>query len=119
TASRGGQFALEVRRAPNRPRSAEGNALAMGRLLRVLDARGQLSLARLPEIQLARVSGTELARVSLVIPAGRCAMVSAALDRNASGLELRLMDVTSPSDEPGLDETEIGYGAYAASARMC
>ena len=54
-----------------------------------------------------------------MIPAGRCALVSAALDRDASGLELRLMDVTSPLEEPGLDGTEVGYGAYAASARMC
>jgi len=119
TASRGGDFALEVRHAAARSRAAEGNALAMGRLLSALDARGQLSLARLPDVQLTRVSGTELARVSLVIPAGRCAQISAALDRNASGLELRLMDVTSPSDEPGLDGTEVGYGTYAASARMC
>jgi hypothetical protein len=119
TASRGGEFALEVRHGAVRSRAAEGNALAMGRLLSALDARGQLSLARLPDVQMARVSGTELARVSLVIPAGRCAQISAALDRNASGLELRLMDVTSPSEEPGLDGTEVGYGAYAASARLC
>ena len=119
TASRGGEFALEIRHSPARPRAAEGNALAMGRLLGALDARGRLSLARLPEVQLAHVSSTELASVSLVIPAGRCALVSAALDRDASGLELRLMDVTSPLEEPGLDGTEVGYGAYAASARMC
>jgi hypothetical protein len=123
TASRGGEFALEIRHAAARSRAAEGNALAMGRLLSALDARGQLSLSRLPEVWLARVSGTELARVSLVIPAGRCVQVSAALDRNASGLELRLLDVTSSSDEPRLDETadgtEVGYGEYAASARMC
>lgn len=119
TASRGGEFALEVRRSALRPRVAEGNALAMGRLLSVLDTRGQLSLARLPEVQLTRVSSTALARVSLMIPAGRCAQISAALDHDASGLELRLMDVTSPSDEPGPDGTEVGYGAYATSARMC
>lgn len=119
TASRGGEFALEARHAAARSRAAEGNALAMGRLLSALDARGQLSLARLPDVQMVRVSSTQLARVSLVIPAGRCARVSAALDRNASGLELRLLDVTSPSDEPGLDATELGYGEYAASARMC
>lgn len=119
TASRGGEFALEVRSSSVRARAADGNALAMGRLLSALDARGQLSLPRLPDVQLVRVSGTELARVSLVIPAGRCAQISAALGRDASGLELRLMDVTAPSEEPGLDGTEVGYGAYAASARMC
>ena len=120
TASRGGDFAIDVRHSVARPRAAEGNALAMGRLLRALDARGQLSLARLPEIQVAHVSSTELASVSLVIPAGRCAQVSAALDRNTSGLELRLMDVTAPSDEPEQEDgTEVGYASYAASARMC
>lgn len=119
TSSSGGEFAIEVRHSAARVRAADGNALATGRLLSTLDARGRLALGRLPEIQLAHVSSTELASVPLVIPAGRCVQVSAALDRNASGLELRLVDVTSPSDEPGQDDTEVGYGAYAASARMC
>jgi hypothetical protein len=120
TASRGGAFALELRHSASAPPTAAGNALAMSRLLRLLDARGRLpSFARLPEVQVARVSETELARVSLLIPAGRCLEVSAALDRGVSGLEVRLLDVTAPSDEPGTEGAEVGYGAYVATARLC
>lgn len=120
TASRGGAFALAVRHAPSAPRAAADSALAMGRLLALLDARRRLpSLDRLPEVQVAQVSDSELARVSLLIAAGRCLELSAALDRGVSGLEVRLLDVTSPSDEPAPESAEVGYGAHAATARMC
>jgi hypothetical protein len=120
TASRGGAFAIEVRHAPNAPAAAADNALGMGRLLRLLDARRRLaSFARLPEVQVARVSDSELARVSLLVPAGRCLELSAALDRGVSGLEVRLFDVTSAADDAGPDSEEIGYGSHAATARMC
>jgi hypothetical protein len=120
TASRGGAFAIEVRHAVNAPPAAAQSALAMGRLLRLLDARGRLtSFDRLPEVQIARLSDSELARVSLLIPAGRCLELSAALDRGVSGLEVRLLDVTSPSDESEPESAEIGYGSHAATARMC
>lgn len=120
TASRGGAYAIEVRHAANAPAAAADSALGMGRLLRLLDARGRLaSFERLPEVQLARVSDTELARVSLLIPAGRCLELSAALDRGVSGLEVRLLDVTAPSDESEPESAEVGYGAHAATARMC
>jgi hypothetical protein len=120
TASRGGAYAIQVRHAAKAPAAAAENALGMGRLLRLLDARRRLaSLERLPEVQLARVSDSELARVSLLIPAGRCLELSAALDRGVSGLEVRLLDVTSPSDESEPESAEIGYGSHAATARMC
>jgi hypothetical protein len=120
TASRGGAFALQVRHAAKAPPAAAESALAMGRLLRLLDARRRLtSFERLPEVQVARVSESELARVSLLIPAGRCLELSAALDRGVSGLEVRLLDVTSPSDEAEPEGAEIGYGAHVATARMC
>jgi len=120
TASRGGAFAIEVRHAPSAPPAAAQSALAMGRLLRLLDARQRLtSFERLPEVQVARLSDSELARVSLLIPAGRCLELSAALDRGVSGLEVRLLDVTSPSDESEPEGAEIGYGSHAATARMC
>jgi hypothetical protein len=120
TASRGGGFAIQVRHVANAPAVAAANALGMGRLLRLLDARRRLtSFERLPEVQLARVSDSELARVSLLIPAGRCLELSAALDRGVSGLEVRLLDVTSASDESEPESAEIGYGSYAATARMC
>lgn len=120
TASRGGAYAIEVRRAADAPGAARQSALAMGRLLRLLDARGRTpSFRRLPEVQVARVSNTQLARVSLLIPAGRCLELSAALDRGVSGLEVRLLDVTSPADEAGPGGTELGYGAHVATARMC
>jgi hypothetical protein len=119
TASRGAAFAVEVRHSSARPPAAEGHALAMGRLLSVLDVRGRLpSLNRLPNVQSAGVSSTELASAPLTVPAGRCIEVSAALDRGVSGLELRLLDDVE-GDEPGSDISEIGYGAHAASARMC
>jgi len=120
TSSRGGAFAIEVRHAANAPPAAAQSALAMGRLLRLLDARRRLtSFDRLPEVQAARVSDNELARVSLLIPAGRCLELSAALDRGVSGLEVRLLDVTSPSEDSVPEGAEIGYGAHAATARMC
>lgn len=120
TASRGGAYAIEVRRAMSAPAAAAENALGMGRLLRLLDARRKLpSFDRLPEVQVARVSDSELARVSLLIPAGRCLELSAALDRGVSGLEVRLLDVTSPSEASEPESEEIGYGAHAATARMC
>jgi hypothetical protein len=120
TSSRGGPFAIDVRHATSSPRAAEANALAMSRLLRLLDARGRLaSFGRVPEVQVARVSATELARVSLVVPAGRCVELSAALDRGVSGLEVRLLDITSPSDDAQPDGSELGYGSHVATARMC
>lgn len=120
TASRGGAFALELRHSASAPPSAAEHALAMSRLLRRLDARGRLaSFGRLPDVRVARVSETELARVSLLIPAGRCLDVSAALDRGVSGLEVRLLDVTAPTDEPAAEGAEVGYGAYVATARLC
>jgi hypothetical protein len=120
TASRGGAFALELRHSAGTPPTAAAHALAMSRLLRLLDAHGRLpSFARLPDVQVARVSETELARVSLLIPAGRCLELSAALDRGVSGLEVRLLDVTAPSDEPETEGAEVGYGAYVAAARLC
>jgi hypothetical protein len=120
TASRGGGFAIELRHSPSSPPPAAENALAMGRLLELLDARGRLrSFAHLPEVQVAHVSDTELARVSLLIPAGRCLELSAALDRRVSGLEVRLLDVSLAGDEPGPEGAELGYGAHVATARMC
>lgn len=120
TSSRGGDYAIEVRHSGSNPPAAAQNALAMGRLLRLLDARGRLaSLARLPEIHSARVSDSELGRFSLVVPAGRCIELSAALDRGASGLEVRLLDVSSAADEPTLEDAELGYGANVATARTC
>jgi hypothetical protein len=120
TASRGGGFAIELRHSPSAPPPAAEHALAMGRLLELLDARGRLpSFARLPEVQVAHVSDAELARVSLLIPAGRCLELSAALDRHVSGLEVRLLDVTVAADEPGPEGAELGYGAHVATARMC
>jgi hypothetical protein len=120
TASRGGGFALELRHSPNAPPAAADHPLAMGRLLELLDARGRLpSLGRLPEVQVVRVSATELGRVSLLIPAGRCLELSAALDRRVSGLEVRLIDVTAAADEPGPEGAELGYGTHVATARMC
>lgn len=120
TASRGGAFVIDVRHSASTPRPAERSALAMGRLLRLLDARGRLpSLAQLPEVQLTRVSATELARVSLQVPAGRCLELSAALDRGVSGLEVRLLDITSPGEDAQPDGAELGYGSHVATARMC
>jgi hypothetical protein len=120
TASRGGGFAIELRHSVSAPQPAAENALGMGRLLELLEARGRLaSFSRLPDVQVARVSDTELTRVSLLIPAGRCLELSAALDRGVSGLEVRLLDVTVASDEPGPDGAELGYGADVATARMC
>jgi hypothetical protein len=120
TASRGGGFAIELRHSPGVPPPAAQNALAMGRLLELLDARGRLpSFTRLPDVQVVRVSATELARVSLLIPAGRCLELSGALDRGVSGLEVRLLDVTAATDEPGPEGAELGYGAHVATARMC
>lgn len=129
TASRGGAFAIEVRHTAKAPSAAAEHPLAMGRLLRLLDARRRIAaFDRLPEVQVARVSESELARVSLLVPAGRCLEVSAALDRGASGLELRLFDVTSSSEEASAtdgadgadaDADELGYGPHAATARMC
>jgi hypothetical protein len=120
TASRGGGFSVEVRHFAASPSGGAQNALALGRLLRLLDARGRApSLAQLPEVQSARVSGSELGRFSLVVPAGRCIEVSAALDRGASGLEVRLLDVTSSPDEPIVEDAELGYGVNVATARTC
>jgi hypothetical protein len=119
TASRGGGFSVEVRRSGATPAGAQ-NALALGRLLRLLDARGRIpSLAQLPEVHSVRVSGSELGRFSLVVAAGRCIELSAALDRGASGLEVRLLDVTSSTDEPLVEDAELGYGANVATARTC
>jgi hypothetical protein len=119
TSSRGGGFSVEVRHSGAVPAGAQ-NALALGRLLRLLDARGRIpSLAQLPEVHSVRVSGSELGRFSLVVAAGRCIEVSAALDRGASGLEVRLLDVTSSTDEPLVEDAELGYGANVATARTC
>jgi hypothetical protein len=120
TPSRGGAYAVEVRHGSSLPRAAQASPLALGRLLSALDARGRLrSLDRLPEIASAHVSETQLVSVALLIPAGRCVEVSAALDRGVSGLELRLVDVTPMSEEVPLEGAELGYGASAASARLC
>ncbi len=120
TASRGGAFVIEVRHSSSTPRAAERSALAMSRLLRLLDARGRLSsFGQVPEVQTVRVSATDLARVSLVVPAGRCLELSAALDRGVSGLEVRLLDITSPSEEAQPDGAELGYGNHVATARTC
>lgn len=120
TSSRGGRFSIEVRHSSSNPVGPAQSALAMGRLLRLLDARGRVpAFSRLPEVHSVRVSGSELGRFSLVVPAGRCVELSAALDRGASGLEVRLLDVTASGDEPEVEEAEVGYGANVASARSC
>jgi hypothetical protein len=120
TSSRAGAFSVEVRHSGWSPSGAAGSPLALGRLLRLLDARGRLaSLAQLPEIHSARLSESELGRFSLVVPAGRCLELSAALDRGASGLEVRLLDVTLAGDEPDQEEAVVGYGSNVATARTC
>lgn len=119
--ARGGPFLAELRHAASLPDVAERHRLGMGRLLALMDGRNLApSLAELPSIRAARVSEDELARFSLTIPAGRCLELSAALDRGASGLEVRLFEETaSMTGEVSFDDGALGYGAYAASARVC
>jgi hypothetical protein len=121
TAARGGPFLAEVRHAASAPELAERHRLGIGRLLSLMNAKNLVpSLTWLPSIRAARVSEDELARFSLTVPAGRCLEVSAALDRGASGLEVRLFEETaSVTGEVSLDDGALGYGVYAASARLC
>lgn len=121
TAARGGEFLLELRHAASAPEVAERHRLAMGRLLALMDSRNLVpSITQLPSVRTARVSEDELVRFSLTVPAGRCLEVSAALDRGASGLEVRLFEeMASMTGEVSIDDGALGYGVYAASARLC
>lgn len=121
TVARGGAFVVELRHSEVAPAVAQRHRLAMGRLLSLMDARARLpSLAELPSIRAARVSENELTRFSLPLAAGHCLELSAALDRGASGLEVRLFE-ESASLSGGLrvDDGALGYGAFSAEARIC
>jgi hypothetical protein len=121
TLSRGGAFSVEVRQSAALPALAERYRLATSRLLNVLVARGHLpSLASLPELHASEVSENALIRQRLQLLAGHCLEFSAALDEEASGLEIRLFEnATGTTGEAAIDDAEMGYGAHAASARIC
>lgn len=120
TAARGGAFAVELRHSPALPKLANRHRLALGRLLTLMNARARLSFTQLPSIGVTSVAADELARFSLTVPAGRCIEVSAALDRGASGLELRLFEESaSLTGEVSVADGALAYGAYAASAQLC
>lgn len=121
TLARGGAFAVETRHTPRLPAAAARYPLAMSRLLALLDTRGALAgLDGVPEARVVEVSGTALARVPLEVEAGRCLEIAAALDREGSGLEVHLFEAARPALEVAwLDDATVGYGTYAASARVC
>lgn len=119
TVASGGEFVVEVRHTPQLPEAAESRALAAGRLLGMLDARGLLgSLSRLPELETAEVSETDLVRFELALRAGRCVELGAALGPDVSGLELRIFERAGADSDRDATEA-IGYGARAATARVC
>jgi hypothetical protein len=119
--SRGGAFAAEVRHSPSLPLLAERYPTAAARLLGTLAARGLLpSLARLPDLGSSELVEDQLSRVPLRVRAGHCSAFSAALDRGASGLEVRLFEIDAASPgEPAAEDLEMAYAAHAVSVRIC
>jgi hypothetical protein len=121
TISQGGVFSVDVRHSVKLPPVSSRHPLATSRLLSLLDARGLLgSLDNLPDLTAVELSEGELARFQLRVPSGRCLELSAALGVGTSGLEVRLFeDAKSTPDQEHIDDGEIGYGAHAATARVC
>jgi hypothetical protein len=121
TLSRGGAFTVEVRQGAVLPALTERYRLAVSRLLKLMATRGHLrSLSELPQMRVSEVSENTLSREQLRVSAGHCLEFSAALDEQSSGLELRLFESgTGTTGEAAIDDAEMGYGAHAASARIC
>ena len=121
TISEGGAFSVDVRHSVKLPAVSNRHPLATSRLLSLLNARGLLgSLDQLPALTAVELSEGELARFQLRVPSGRCLELSAALGVGTSGLEVRLFeDAKLLPDQEHLDDGEVGYGAHAATTRVC
>ncbi len=120
TVARGGDFLVQVRESAALPDAASEEPLAASRLLGLLDSKGLLeSIERLPQLRAVKVSEGELTRFDLRLQAGRCLELGAAVGAGVSGVEIRLFDTGGAAAEGVTHDAAVGYGARAATARVC
>ncbi|HLV21258.1 MAG TPA: hypothetical protein VKZ49_10260 [Polyangiaceae bacterium] len=108
-----GPFAVELRAEPAAPEPLLQHPLAAGRLLARLATLGAAAPSSLAsETVELTLSPNALSRTPLRIAGGACADVVLALERGASGAELRLLS-------PAGDELAFARGTSVAHARSC
>lgn len=112
--ARPGPFAIELRHEREIPKVLLEQPLAASRLLARMLERGVVSTPRrVGAVYEHPLSSTALERRTLMVPAGRCLDLTLATGEGASGVELRLLEVTT------LEEIAIGRGSGATQARAC
>lgn len=113
--SRRGPFAIELRRERSSPEALVAHPLAASRLLAHLESRATtapISAQAAGEARPIALEAGRAKRVDVPVREGRCVDVVAALDKGASGLELRLVDAQNV-------EIARGRGHSLAMARAC
>jgi hypothetical protein len=111
---RPGQFEVELRREGETPKVLEKYPLAASRLLaRMLDRGVILNAHQVGAPRSFELVSDRLARMDVLVPVGRCVDLTLALDRGASGAEIRLIDKQTE------EEIAMVRGSSSASARAC
>ncbi len=112
--TRGGPFAVELRRESEAPSALIDHPLAAGRLLARMLSRGVIQRAsQVTAANLVALSSSRREQMNVTVPVGRCVEVTLALGEGASGAEVRLMDRQSER------EIELSRGTDSAAARGC
>lgn len=113
--ARPGPFAVEVRKDPAAPPALVAHPVAAARLLGRLQAGGGgtgVTAAAATAAQVIQLDAARLRSIPLAIPAQGCVEVIAALDREGTGLELRLLDSST-------GESSLVRGRHLVSDRRC
>ncbi len=111
---RPGNFEVELRAERDTPPELRAHPLAASRLLARMYSRGVLRSARqVGAPQPFHLSSTGLERMDVLVPIGRCVDITLALDKGATGAELRLLDKDDGS------EVALVRGPHSTSARAC
>ena len=111
---RPGAFQVELSREQDTPAILRDYPLAAGRLLARMISRGVIKNAhQVGAAHRYQLSSTRLERMDVLVPVGRCVDVTLALDRGASGAEIRLIDKADGS------EIALVRGPDSTSTRAC
>ncbi|UQA63386.1 hypothetical protein [Polyangium aurulentum] len=111
--ARPGPFAIELRKDRAAPDALVKHPLAASRLLAALDVSGERADASMAaRAEVLALDASARATLPLDVPAKSCASVIATLDRNGSGLDLRLADAST-------GEAPIVRGRFLVSDRLC
>jgi hypothetical protein len=111
---RPGTFQVELRNERETPKVLTSHPLAGSRLLSRMFARGVIKNAhQVGAPRRFKLSSSRLERMDVLVPVGRCVDITLALDRGASGAEIRLIDTADQS------EISLVRGPHSTSTRAC